>query len=161
MEDFAGYMTHSEPKYQRKTRQSRTRAVRLEPTEYEIHTALMKIVYRHEKQYPALKAIHHSPNGGHRPSVDSNGRRYSPEGQRMRAQGTRPGFPDLFWMRPRRQYIGLAIELKSKTGRLSEAQAWWRNWCISQGCRWELCRSADEAWSVILEYLECGKREVE
>ncbi len=57
--------------------------------------------------------IHHSPNGGERPhKISEKGKRYSPEGSKLKAMGTKKGFPDLFFFLPIGGYHGLFIELK-------------------------------------------------
>lgn len=59
------------------------------------------------------KFLHHSPNGGERPSkISSKGKRYSTEGNKLKEMGTKAGFPDLFLFVPMCGYHGLFIELK-------------------------------------------------
>lgn len=74
-------------------------------------------------QYPDLEILH-IPNGGSRSfRVSKNGRRYSPEGDRLNKMGLRKGTSDLFIPEPRRGYHGLWIEMKAdKNSKLSGDQ---------------------------------------
>jgi hypothetical protein len=44
------------------------------------------------------------------------------------------------------------IELKSKTGSLSEAQRDFREWCRSTGSHWAMCRTLDEVAQTLFEW---------
>lgn len=57
--------------------------------------------------------LHHSPNGGKRASkISAAGKRYSPEGAKLKSMGTKSGFPDLFIFAAKCGYHGLFVELK-------------------------------------------------
>ena len=57
--------------------------------------------------------VHHSPNGAKRAhKINDKGKRYSPEGQKLKAMGTVAGFPDLFIFKAMQGYHGLFVELK-------------------------------------------------
>jgi hypothetical protein len=97
---------------------------------------------------PELRWLHHSPNGGRRDGFT---------GGQMKALGTKPGWPDL--VLPVRQpgslgsVPGLAIEMKTTTGRTTPEQDAWLDLLASSGWTTALCRSADEARSVLCRYL--------
>lgn len=68
-------------------------------------------------KYPELRLMLHVPNGG---------KRNAAEAARLKAQGVKPGVPDIFLPIPRQGKHGLWIELKRREGgRLSEHQTEW------------------------------------
>lgn len=69
-----------------------------------------------EAIYPELKWIHHCPNGGSRKTG---------EAKRLKAQGVKPGVPDLHLPIPKGAYAGLYIEMKFNTGTLEDVQKEW------------------------------------
>jgi len=97
--------------------------------------------YRNEAYSKRLVA---TPNGGHRHITVAS---------KMKAEGQRAGFPDLFLHVPREGFHGLAIEMKTKVGKVSPAQDDWMTFLASQGYAVSVCRSFDDARNVIEEYL--------
>lgn len=97
---------------------------------------------------PELRWLHHSPNGGRRDGFT---------GGQMKALGCKPGFPDLIL--PVRQpgslgsIPGLAIEMKTGTGRTTPEQDAWLDVLANAGWETTVCRSAAEARSVLCHYL--------
>lgn len=87
-------------------------------------------------QFPKIKqALFHPPNGGERPSfVDEKGRRYCPEGEKLKRMGAREGVLDLCLAIPKRGFTGLWIEFKSKNGVWSAEQRAFRT--LMQEHRW-------------------------
>ena len=73
------------------------------------------------------------------------------EGARAKRHGQKPGVPDVMIYTPPRDplLIGLAIELKSASGRLSSHQRDWLMRLTSCGWRCEVCRSLDEVVEVL------------
>ena len=92
---------------------------------------------------PDLKWLHHSPNGGKRDAFT---------GAQMKALGVKAGFPDLILPARAGAFSGLVIEMKSSTGQTSPAQNEWLAHLTAQGWRVEVCRSADEAVTVICNH---------
>lgn len=92
---------------------------------------------------PALRWMHHSPNGGKRDAVT---------GGQMKALGTKPGFPDLIIPARTTQCVGLVIEMKSADGRATPEQKEWLAHFEGQGWHTDICRSADEARATICHY---------
>lgn len=85
----------------------------------------------------ALPADHrwmHVPNGG---------RRDAREAARLKGMGVKPGAADVLILRPAPKSF-VWIELKAPKGVLSDVQKDWRDWCLSIGAPWALCRSVDE-----------------
>jgi hypothetical protein len=87
-------------------------------TEHQEQAALIEWCERLSGRYPDLALLFAIPNGGHRhPAVAA----------KLKAEGVKPGVPDLFlacpnWMGRR---AGLFIEMKRPGGRLSAAQLAW------------------------------------
>lgn len=96
-------------------------------------------------KYPALRWLHHCPNGGFR-----NGR----EAVKLKHMGVTPGIPDLFLPYPRNGAAGLYIEMKSETGRATACQVECIRYLRSVGYKAYVCHGADEAIKRIQEYLE-------
>lgn len=96
--------------------------------------------------YPELKWLHHSPNGGSR-----NKR----EGAKFKAMGVKRGFPDLILLLPCRQYAGLLIELKKiKGGVVSSEQDDWQTHLNEVGYYATVCKGWIEAVSCLEWYLK-------
>ena len=91
------------------------------------------------------EVLMHFANEGHRSPITA---------ARLKAEGMRPGAPDLFLATAAGKYHGLFIEMKrTKGGRVSDSQ--WRmlytldseNYCT------QVCHGSKEAIEAILEYL--------
>lgn len=93
---------------------------------------------------PQLVLLFHVPNGGKRDAFT---------GAQLVAMGAKRGVPDLLFPFPTSSFHGLAIEMKSATGQLSDDQRQW--FTRLQSCGWScvVCRSAEEARSAIASYL--------
>ena len=72
-------------------------------TEADEQKAVIQWCILMEGRWPELEYIHHIPNGGSR---------YAKEAAHLKAQGVRPGVPDLELPAARGAYTGLHIELK-------------------------------------------------
>ena len=90
-----------------------------------------------------LEYLHHSPNGGKRDAF---------VGAQMRAMGVKSGFPDLIIPVPSAGFAGLAIEMKTKIGRVTPEQSRWLSTLSLAGWRAEVCRSPQEARALICQY---------
>lgn len=96
-------------------------------------------------QWPRLaRLLHHSPNGGLR-----NIR----EAARFKQMGTQAGFPDLVLLVPSKGYHGLFIEMKTKTGRQSDAQKDYQKQVESEGYRYVVIRSLTDFMATVNDYL--------
>ena len=96
------------------------------------------------KRYPELALLHAVPNGGHR---------FISVARAMKAEGVKPGVPDLDLPVARGNYIGLRIELKAKGGAVSPAQRWWLEQLSAHGHRALVCFGWEEARDAIATYL--------
>lgn len=100
-----------------------------------------------ESRLPELRLLFHIPNGG---------RRDSREAARLKAQGVKPGVPDLFLPVARHGYHGLWIELKVSRGKASANQCQWIGDLGEQGYQAVVCWGWEAASEVITKYLQEG-----
>lgn len=97
-------------------------------------------------KHPELELMYHIPNGGSRNKI---------EAARLKAQGVKPGVPDICLPVPRGKYHGLYIELKRvKGGRISSDQTVWLERLMQQGYAVAICLGWDDARNIIIKYLE-------
>lgn len=109
------------------------------------HAALlMRAVRGAEAQWPELRWFAAVPNGGHRSRRTASA---------LKAEGVRPGVPDYLFPVRRGEHVGLAIELKTATGRPSPEQRAWLAHLEAEGWRAVLCRGWEPAWAVVRDYL--------
>ena len=113
----------------------------IEITEASIQSAFFEWLSLYSRLRLATFAI---PNGGSRNCL---------EAKNLKAQGVTPGVPDIFMAVPSNGYHGLFIELKSKTGRLSEQQKKWIDNLNDRSYKAVVCYSLDEAMNAVTEYL--------
>lgn len=96
------------------------------------------------QKWPELKLLYHIPNE----------RKCTPQqGRMLKLMGVKRGVPDLCLPVPRRRYCGLYIEVKTETGRSSDAQDWWGEQLLAQGYMWEVCHGYQSAIGVLEWYL--------
>ena len=138
-----GQPMHESP-FARTRKAARERKPRVD-REHAEAVALMQLVRMHEARWPALRWLAAVPNGGARNKV---------AGAKRKAEGVRRGVPDYLWPQRSGSYIGLALELKAKGGRLDPAQRDWLAHLESQGWRCVVAYGADEAWAAIREYAQ-------
>lgn len=95
-----------------------------------------------DPRYALLFAI---PNGGGRsPS----------QGARLKAEGVKPGVPDLFLPVAIAGWHGLFIEMKrANGGTVSAQQVEWRNCLLDQGYGWSVAHGWIEAKEILQSYL--------
>jgi hypothetical protein len=108
-----------------------------------------------DNTYPELKMLFHVPNGGSRNKI---------EAAKFKQMGVRAGVPDLVLPVPKGIYAGLFIEMKYEKGRLQDSQREYLLRAMDYGHCCYVCFSADEAISVLEEYLQLepidtGKKE--
>ncbi len=127
--------------------------MRAYPLEHDEQRSLMTWAAVMAREIPELNLLFAIPNGGHRNMLVA---------KKMKAEGVKPGVPDLFLGYARRGFHGLWIEMKTvankpKTlkgkGGLSDAQIWWRDALRANGYRVETCYGRDEAVAVLKDYL--------
>ena len=96
-------------------------------------------------RWPEIDLMYHCPNGGSRGRV---------EAARLKAQGVKPGVPDIFLPVARGRWHGLYIELKRRAGgRVSPDQDRMIRELTRQGYRAEVCKGWQAAADVIEDYM--------
>lgn len=124
-----------------------------EPSEHQIQAAFFDWIALNEKQHPALSLAFAIPNGANK-SIAAR--------MKFKKEGLKSGVPDVCLpvkgRLNRREYIGLFIEFKSKSGVLSAAQKVWIDALQNAGHRVEIARDWITAANVVSEYLGLGLR---
>lgn len=114
-------------------------------TEADEQTALFSWAAYNKRKYPELELLFHIPNEGKRTIIN---------GARLKAQGMKPGVPDICLPVPNLKYTALYIELKRRNGgKVSENQRGWIAALNRVGCRAVVCHGWDEAREEIERYL--------
>lgn len=121
-----------------------------------------------EAAVPALRWLHHIPNGGTRGDDDQTRKI---RGGQLKAQGVRSGVADVFLPWPinsrRGNYAGLYIEMKKPSekpkkegskGGLSDEQIEFGEYAKDVGYGWLVCYSWREAADAIRNYIEWGSK---
>lgn len=111
--------------------------------------ALFDLLARATPRYPVLIYAMHVPNGEKRDKATA---------ARLKACGVRPGVPDILFFLPRYDaprnvyYCGLAIELKTATGRTSVDQERWLEHLCQAGWACQVRREWTDAARDILTW---------
>lgn len=95
-------------------------------------------------RHPELALLHAIPNGGHRTPRTAG---------RQKAEGVKPGVPDLDLPAARGGYHGLRIELKRPGGTTSPEQAHWMAALAREGHRVALHSTVEGTIAEVLAYL--------
>jgi len=96
-------------------------------------------------QYPELRVLLTSVPNGVRTSVI--------QAKIAKAEGLVAGTSDLLLLIPRGKWPYLCIEMKTKTGRLSDHQKIFRDHVESVGGRYEVVRSLEQFMDLVNEYM--------
>lgn len=113
-------------------------------TESQIQILIFDWVELHKHKYPELELLYHIPNGGYRNIATA---------KRLKAEGVKPGVPDLCLPVAKGIYNGLYIELKTNKGRLSENQKKWLESLQNQGYYAVVAYSFDQAIGLLKSYI--------
>ncbi|WP_227678406.1 PDDEXK family nuclease [Psychrobacter vallis] len=110
---------------------------------------------QHYKQSTLFDYLTHIPNGGELISkIGSNGKRYSPQGNKNKAMGVQAGYPDLMLDIAIAPYHGLRIELKKlKGGHASAKQKRRIERLNDEGYYAVFCKGFDSAATTIKKYM--------
>ena len=96
-------------------------------------------------RHPELALMFAVPNGGARNIVVA---------RKMKAEGVKPGVPDIMLPVARKRFHGLAIEMKRRAGgRVSDDQLFWLDALTEQSWLAVVCKGWEEAVAVIEGYL--------
>jgi hypothetical protein len=138
-----------EPTAPRRKRASRDRG----PTEHELQCAFFARVNDPAEQAkrPALALVHAVPNGGKRSwSV----------AVKLKAEGVKPGVPDIHAPLARGGYFGLWIEMKRPGETTTPAQGDWLWTLAKEGYKTALHTTAEGAWAELCAYLDSPRTDV-
>lgn len=102
-----------------------------------------------ETRYPDLRWLFAVPNFAGR-----LGRKTAKQGARLKAEGRKPGVPDMILPVARRHYRGFVIELKAGKNRPTKEQEEWLAHFVSQNWLAIVVYSADSAISALTAYLD-------
>ena len=121
------------------------------PTESQEQQTFFQWAHLQSWKYPELRLLYHVPNGGSRNKAEAG---------RLKAEGVKPGVPDICLPVPRGDYHGLYIELKrQKGGSLTPEQENWINALSEQGYLAIVCKGWHEASESIIQYLKPKRNE--
>lgn len=117
-------------------------------SEHQEQAALFKWAAMNRRTFPELELMFAIPNGGWRHKITA---------AKLKAEGVKPGVPDIFLPVPRLPYHGLFIEMKARTRTATARQNEWHialrkamfDVVVSHG--WE------QAVSEIMDYLSSEK----
>ena len=93
---------------------------------------------------PELDMLFAVPNGGHR---------HPATGRRLKAEGVKPGVPDIFLDVPRGEWHGLRLELKVGRNKPTKAQVDWMERLSNHGYLAVVCWGWESARDQIQAYL--------
>lgn len=113
-------------------------------SEADEQTKVMEWAALNVRRFPALRWLHHIPNGGSRNVL---------EAVKLKRMGVKPGVPDLCLPFPSNGYHGLYIEMKSEKGRTTACQSEWIGWLDRNGYRAVVCHGALSAIYELEKYL--------
>ena len=115
------------------------------PSEAEEQRALFRWAALAAGAHPELRLLYHVPNEGRRSVVT---------GRRMKAEGMKPGVPDICLPVARGGHHALYIELKRREGgRVTESQRQWLSDLTDAGNRAVVCKGWDAAREEIEQYM--------
>ena len=112
--------------------------------EDDIQAAFFEWVRLAQHKRKSLAQMFHPANGG---------KRDAREAARLKRQGVIPGVPDVMFPVPNAKFYGLAIEFKSKSGKVSEPQAIYMQGLIDNGWSVHVCRDSRAAIEVVKFYI--------
>lgn len=122
-----------------------TKTRRAVPSEHSEQVALMEWATLVRSQRPELDFLYAVPNGGFRQPATA---------RKLKAEGVKPGVPDLCLPVSRSGFHGLYLEMKATDGRLSEIQVRWLTALRSNGYAACVAYSFDQARQILVDYLE-------
>ncbi|MDD2370854.1 MAG: VRR-NUC domain-containing protein [Firmicutes bacterium] len=119
--------------------------MKLKVTESQIQIMIFDWASMMRNKYPGLEKMYHVPNGGHRHITTA---------MRLKAEGVKPGVPDIVLPVARGGFHGLYLELKADKGKLSKEQEKWLTDLKDEGYKAEVAYGFDEAIKTITNYLK-------
>ena len=121
-------------------------------TEHEEQAAVITWTDAHILELPCLDWLYAIPNGIPLPGNAKTRARII---NHMKAEGMKPGVPDLFLPFPAREYHGMFIEMKKDaSGKPSEGQVEFIDYANSVGYHCEVCGGRQAAIDALKWYLD-------
>lgn len=114
----------------------------------------------HEEQKVVIQwfDVQHKRLKGRLFAVPNGGARHKAVAGKLKAEGVRPGVPDLWLPVPAGGFSGLVIEMKRLKGSsTSDEQLDWLDFLARQGFLAVICKGADAAIDTIQAYLAEGE----
>lgn len=141
-----------------KRRGERRQGDRRQEPEHVEQVALFRMAALHAEKIPELGFLYAVPNGR---------KRHISEGIKLKAEGVKPGYPDIGLDVPKYRavtnavyaedclYHGLRIEMKApgRRGTVSDTQITWHLWLKAQRYYVAVCDTWQQAWNEIVRYL--------
>ena len=119
-------------------------------TEHNEQVAVIDWCFAMTRTWPELDLIFAVPNG----AMLGGGRVGAIRMNALKAEGLRPGVCDLMLPAPRGEWHGMFIEMKTKTGTLSENQKEFIAAVEKQGYYTAVCYGAEDAIEQLTFYLQ-------
>lgn len=107
---------------------------------------------RQGKVIPGVERVVAIPNGAY---LAGSPRSRAMQWARLKAAGAKKGAADLFWPVPRQGFHGLFVEMKAPRPHSASVSAEQREFLdavVADGYRGEVCRGAEEAIAVLMDY---------
>jgi hypothetical protein len=114
------------------------------PSEHQMQCQVIKWAAMQERAHPTLACLYAVPNAAVRDKGQAGW---------MIDEGLKTGVPDLVLPVARQGHHGLYIEMKRKPNKIGPNQQIWIDRLRAQGNRVEVCFSAEEAMTVLRDYL--------
>lgn len=125
-------------------------------TEHGEQVAIIDFARAQAFLYPCLEWLFAIPNGARLPyRTNAKGQRYSPEAQKLKAEGLTPGIADLFLPFSAQGFKGYFIEMKrpGKIADIRPGQLEFLAYCESVGYLAQVFDNADDAIESLKWYL--------
>ncbi|WP_080056843.1 VRR-NUC domain-containing protein [Spirosoma aerolatum] len=124
------------------------------------HDLQCQVVSDFDRDYPDYEGLLYAiPNGAKLPFKNVKNRktgkisRYCPEAMKLKAEGLRPGVPDLCLPVPKGRYHGLYVEMKYGDNKPTPEQNYWMQRLTKLGYCCRVCYSRSEAKHIFKTYL--------
>lgn len=106
---------------------------------------------RAQNEFPALKWLHHIPNGG---------KRNKSEAEKLKQMGVKAGVSDLRLPYPSGCYHGMYIEMKYESNKPTKEQIEFLTFMQEEGYFVCVCYSFEAAQEIIVKYLQLYERQI-
>lgn len=127
-------------------------AQRVRHKESDHQVTFFDVLRLNERQFPIFKDVYHVPNGGHR---------HEAVALKLRAEGVKPGIPDIHLDAARRGFHGFKCELKVERNKLGENQIYFRKRYIEEGFFTHSAWHYAELLAMLLWYLDIDIKKIQ